>query len=215
VGACIPYGNDARIQDMGRVFSISNETEAVALLAKYRQLTPQQCTQVKQAYGSVLPADACDAVPSMYIVASSDLISKYYWLTYFGTGTGRQYVQMSRTGVDQAQGVITFGDGTISLVYKDGAWMPVLNAANQGIRNAVIHNIVYFQNGTEQRLTFNETNMVDGLLWVDSSYSTAIFMDPATASSVFTRMFFFNGAGLQHFQLVYANAEIRLFKVVW
>jgi asparagine N-glycosylation enzyme membrane subunit Stt3 len=214
-GGCIPYGHDARIQDMGRVFSISDEVEAMSILTKYKQLTPAQCDEAKAVYASIMPADACDAVPEMYVMASSDLIGKYYWLTYFGTGTGRNYAQMSRTSVDQTQGVLSYGGGTISLVYKDGTWVPVLNVAEQGIRNAVVQSLVYFENGQQKRLTFNETNMVDGMLWVDPSYSTVIFMDPATRDSIFTSMFFFNGEGLEHFQLVYSNSEIRLFKVVW
>jgi asparagine N-glycosylation enzyme membrane subunit Stt3 len=213
--ACIPYGHDARIQDMGRVFSISDEAEAMSILNKYKQLTPAQCDEAKAVYASIMPADACDAVPEMYVMASSDLIGKYYWLSYFGTGTGRNYAQMPRTSVDQTQGVLSYGGGTISLVYKDGTWVPVLNVAEQGIRNAVVQSLVYFENGQQKRLTFNETNMVDGMLWVDPSYSTVIFMDPATRDSIFTRMFFFDGEGLQHFQLVYSNGEIRLFKVVW
>ena len=162
-----------------------------------------------------MPADACDAVPEMYVIASSDLIGKYYWLTYFGTGNGRNFIQMSRTSVDQSQGVVSFGGGAISLAYKDGSWIPVLNMPDQGIRNTVIRSLVYFENGQEKRMSFNETNMVDGMLWVDPSYSTVIFMDAATRDSIFTRMFFFNGEGLQHFQLVYQNPEIRLYKVVW
>ena len=214
-GACIPYGHDDRIQDMGRVFSISNETEALSILGKYRQLTPAQCAEARQAYGSIMPADACDAVPEMYVLASSDLIGKYYWLSYFGTGNGRNYIQMQRTGVDQAQGVVSYGGGAISLAYKNGAWVPVFNMPDQGIRNVVVRTVVYFENGQQKSITFNETNMIDGMLWVDPSYSVVIFMDPATRDSIFTRMFFFNGEGLQHFQLVYQNGEIRLYKVVW
>ncbi|MFH1623234.1 MAG: STT3 domain-containing protein [Candidatus Aenigmatarchaeota archaeon] len=213
--ACIPYGHDVRIQDMGRVFSISDEDEALSLLKKYRQLTPGQCAEARQAYGSILPADACDAVPEMYVLASSDLIGKYYWLSYFGTGTGRNFIQMYRTSVDQSEGVISYGDGAISLAYKDGAWIPVLNMPDQGIRNAVIRSVVYFEGGQEKRLMFNESNMIDGTLWVDPSYGIVIFMDPATFESIFTRMFFFNGDGLHHFELVYQNPEIRLYKVVW
>ena len=215
VGMCIPYNHNIRIQDMGRAFSTGDEQEAVSILTKYRQLSPAGCEEARQAYGNIIPADACDAVPEMYVIASSDLIGKYYWLSYFGTGNGRNFIQMSRTSVDQSQGVVSFGGGAISLAYKDGSWVPVLNMPDQGIRNTVIRNLVYFENGQEKRMSFNETNMVDGMLWVDPSYSTVIFMDSATRDSIFTRMFFFNGEGLQHFQLVYQNSEIRLYKVVW
>jgi hypothetical protein len=41
----------------------------------------------------------------------------------------------------------------------------------------------------------------------------AIYMDTTIQNSVFTKMFFFGGEGLEHYKLVYQNAEIKLFKV--
>lgn len=215
VGICVPYNHDVRIQDMGRVFSISDEDEAISILKKYRQLTSEQCAEVRKIFGSKVPADACDQVPDMYVIASSDLIAKYYWLTYFGTGTGRNYFQVQITNYDPNQGVITYGGGTLLLSYKDGKWVPLLNFPQQGIRNAVVRKIVYFENGNITERDYGTENTIDGMVWVDANYQVAIFMDPQTRDSLFNRMFFFNGGDLKHFELIYQNPEIRLFKVVW
>jgi len=212
---CVIYNHDVRIQDMGRVFSISNESEAIAILQKYRGLTPTQCTEVRSIYGSRVPADACDQVPSMYVIASSDLISKYYWLSYFGTGTGRNYLQVQMTNYDPNQGLITYGGGSLILAYKDGKWVPLLNFPDQGVRNAVVKKIVYFENGNMIEKDYGAEGTIDGMVWVDPSYQIAMFIDPQTMASLFNQMFFFNGKDLKHFELVYQNPEIRLFKVVW
>jgi len=233
--ACIPYGHDARIQDMGRVFSISDEDEALSILEKYRQLTPEQCAEVSEAYAGIMPSDACDAVPEMYVIASSDLIGKYYWLSYFGTGTGRSYIQSSLLNYDQQEGTLTYsevqiGEDTtmqVSLVQNDQTLLPVIRVRQYdddgrviGTSDGVTSDITYFENGAQKRLKVNLTaapdaNVLDGMVWVDPSFNTAIYMDGPTRDSLFTTMFFFNGGGLQHFELVYQNAETRVFKVVW
>jgi dolichyl-diphosphooligosaccharide--protein glycosyltransferase len=215
---CIPYSHDDRIQDMGRTFAISDEEESISILEKYRQLNPEQCAEIREKFGDALPADVCDQIPEMYVIASNDLIGKYYWLSYFGTGTGRNYFQMqiSNPTTYQTDGALQYNGGQLSLVFQGNELIPVLNSPEQGIRNAVISHIVYFENGQERRLDFSDqANVVDGMVWVDPNYGVAIFMDASIRDSMFTKMFFFNGDGLEHFELVYSNPEIRLFKVIW
>ncbi len=216
VNACLIYGHDTRIQDMGRVFSISDEDEALSILEKYAQLTPEQCNEVKETYGDILPPDSCGPIADMYIIASSDLIQKYYWLSYFGTGTGRNYLQLPLSGYDSDQGVLTYGSGEISLVINnEGVWVPVLNFPDQGIRNVLVKEIVYYEYGQERDILLNDTQAIDGMVWVDPSYSSLIFMEPQIRDSIFNKMFFFLGKGLNNFELVYKNPEIRVFKVIW
>ncbi|MFH8080758.1 MAG: STT3 domain-containing protein [Candidatus Aenigmatarchaeota archaeon] len=86
-GECLPYNHNIRIQDMGRVFSTSNESEAVEILEKYMQLTPEQCKEVKDYYskkGIKVPEEACERASEMYFISSADLIGKFTWLNYFG-----------------------------------------------------------------------------------------------------------------------------------
>jgi len=82
-GECIPYNHNVRIQDMGRIMSTSNETEAITILKKYKQLTPEQCEEAKKAWPQ-MPDDACDPVSEIYFIASNDLIGKFTWMNYFG-----------------------------------------------------------------------------------------------------------------------------------
>jgi asparagine N-glycosylation enzyme membrane subunit Stt3 len=214
-GGCNPYSHDDRIQDMGRAFSVSDENESLSILKKYQQLTPAQCTQDKAFYGDIFPADGCDKVPEMYVIASNDLIGKYYWLSYFGTGTGRNFLQLGITNYDSNQGIISYGSGAISLVYQNGQWLPVINYPDQGIRNVVVRDIIYYQNNQMVKVTSNQSQTIDGMVFVDPSFQAVIFMDGPVRDSVFTQMYFFNGQGLKNFQLVYSNPEIRVFKVLF
>ena len=74
---CIPYNHNIRIRDMGKIFSTSDEGEAVSILKKYKELTPSQCERGKAAFGGIFPTDACKPVTDIYLIASSDLIGKY------------------------------------------------------------------------------------------------------------------------------------------
>jgi hypothetical protein len=234
VGDCIPYNHNIRIVDMGRTFSTTNETEAVSILNKYVELTPEQRKEARDKWGQIMPADAFDPVNTMYVIASSDLIQKYYWLSYFGsynysaqTGNGMNYIYFQFSGFDQS-GFITYKNSqvplTITLLEKDNKPMAVANYPQQGIRNAVISDLMYFQNNTAVKISYNNTNgTLNGLLWIDPGFSVAIFMESQVRDSVFTNMFFFDGKGvpefnitqLNHFELVYENPEIKIFKVIF
>jgi len=209
-GTCIPYDHNIRIQDTGRMFSTSSENESVTILKKYKALTPEQCAEAREKYKDIIPADACKPVTEMYVIASSDLIGKYHWMSYFGSGgNAKDFFQLPLSNYDPAQG-LSYADGMVMLVGKGNQLVPVYN------NRYVIKQIVYYQNGEEKREDFsNTTNPVDGLLWVDPSFQTVIFMQPEVRDSVFTQMFFWNGAGLQHFQQVFSNSEVKIFKVVW
>jgi hypothetical protein len=233
---------------MGAAFSINDENKSIQILQKYMSLTPDQCEKVRKTFDDAVPQDACKPVSEMYVIASSDLIGKYYWLSYFGScinqrgvgnttychnlsldqfqkiAQGTNFIQLTLTNVSRDTGALEYGNGLIQIVQKNNQIFPIINVPQQGMRNAIIRQMLMFQNGQPQILNFgNTTNLVDGLLWVDPSFQVVIFMDPSIRDSVFTNMFFFNGDGnkelgiskLNNFELVYQNSEIKLFKVTF
>jgi len=54
---------------------------------------------------------------------------------------------------------------------------------------------------------------LDGLVWIDPSFKSLIYFAPEIKDSIFVRTFFYGGEGLDHFELVYQNSEIKLYKV--
>jgi hypothetical protein len=175
----------------------------------------------------------------MYVIASNDLVGKYYWLSYFGsydestkTGTGTNYLTYGVSNYNQTSGILTYciviGNAlrcdvsTISIVQKNNKLVPVLNLPQQGIRNAIINDIAFFQGGNQINQTV-ENATFDGLVLIDPNFQIAILMEQSIRDSVFTNMYFFNGEGskdfnipkLAHFELKYSNSEIKIFRVVF
>jgi len=227
--SCAFLDHNSRIQDMGRSFSVSDEDEAVKILSKYRSITPEQCTELETRFGDRFDPDSCRPVSDMYVLATADLIGKYYWLSFFGTGQGTVFTQCDVNEQEtQRLGAITYVCRTaapteISIIEQNSTLFGVMNSPQQGVRNAPIRDIVIFQNGKQVVVNSGRSldSAVDGLLWLDPSFRSAFFMQPAVRDSVFTNMFFFNGQGeaslgikpLERFDLVYGNSEVRIYKV--
>ncbi|MEM5836463.1 MAG: STT3 domain-containing protein [Candidatus Aenigmatarchaeota archaeon] len=229
---CVIYNHDIRIRDMGRAFSTNNETEAVEILKKYTFLSKDQCEKVKSVFGdkiydNIFKEDPCKPANKMYVIASSDLIGKYYWLSYFGsydekngTGEGKNFIQLELTNFNQQRGILEYGNGIIYITQKNNTLVAILNLPAQKIRNAVVKDIIYFYQGQQinQRI---ENATFNGLVFIDPSFRFVIFMDENIEKSVFTNMFFFNGEGvkefeipkLEHFKLKYYNPEVKIFEV--
>jgi len=212
--SCIPYSINVRIQDLGRAFATSDENESAKILQKYMQLSPQDCQKVKQKFGDAVPATACQSASEIYFIASADLIGKYYWLSYFGTGEKHNFIQLSLTNVQRdVNGTPTsfeYGGGALTLLSQGGRLVPVVN------NNNIVKNIIYYQNNQPQQFQYaNATNILDGLVVVDPTFQQATYLDPSVMNSVFTKLYFSNGQGLQHFKLVYDNGEVKIFKVIF
>ncbi|MBS3055466.1 MAG: hypothetical protein J4452_03180 [Candidatus Aenigmarchaeota archaeon] len=206
---CFPYNHNVRIQDMGRIFSTSSENESVSILKKYTFLTTQQCQEVKNMFGSAVPSNACNPVTEEYLIASNDLIGKYHWMSFFGGGTAQDYIQLPLNNVDQQNGILSYLNGEITLVRRNDTWVPVYN------NKLIIKEVVYFDNNQMKYEKSNSTDAIDGLVWVQPDYRSIIFMQPEVRNSIFTKLYFFNGQGLSHFKLVYANDELKIFKVIF
>jgi len=256
-GECIPYSHNVRIQDMGRIMSTNDEQEALSLLEKYEQLTPEQCEEVKQKYDGIVPDEACEPVSEIYFIASSDLIGKFTWMNYFGgfrAPISSNYDFARNPGVccastpktepgqvscgefaDQGRGVwvwcpwifnikemkedqegnpvyiYDYAGLTISLIQKGGQLIPIYN--NQFL----INYLSFFTQDGRQDIVLSNLNTtlerIDGLVWIQPDFRSMIYFPPMIKDSIFTRTFLYDGEGLEHFEQVFSNNEIRLYKV--
>jgi len=227
-GGCVPYNHNIRIRDMGKIFSTNNENESIDILKKYAHLTDEQCNQAKENFGDLVPKEACRDVTEVYVLATSDLIGKYFWMSCFGsfnmklwnsTGgdkwecDGKNYIQIPFSNFDK-QGLPIYSQGeiTITLLQNGTQLLGVVNSPSQGIRNAVVRDVVFYQNGERISSRQYNNNTIDGMIWIDPSFRLIIFMDPSIRDSIFTRMFFFDGEGLENFVPMYQNPEVKIFK---
>jgi len=226
-GGCVPYNHNIRIRDMGRIFSTSDENESINILKKYTHLTEEQCNQAKKSFGNLVPEEACKDVTEVYLLATNDLIGKYFWMSCFGSFDmklwnstvgnkwqcdGRNYIQVPFSNFDK-QGLPIYSQGslTITLLQNGTDLLAVVNSPGQGVRNVIIRDVVFYQNGVRLYSQANINNTLDGMVWIDPSFRMIIFMDPPIRDSVFTR-FFFDGEGLKNFEMVYSNPEVKIFK---
>lgn len=121
---------------------------------------------------------------------------------------------LETTSVDQDQNPVYIYDYSglkMVIIQKPDRLIPVY------LNNFVINYMVYYQND-EMIVIDNsdlETQMqkIDGMVWVDPGFRTMIYFAPPIKDSVFARTFFFDGEGLEHFEQVFKNGEIRLYRV--
>jgi len=254
---CIPYDHNIRIQNMGRIMSTSDESEAVDILKKYMQLTPEQCQEVKNKFGDIVPDEACESASELYFISSNDLIGKFTWMNYFGgyrapIKSGADF--QKNPGVccaqtpqsepdqiscgefaDQGKGVWIWCPWVFSLsdVQQDeqgnqiyiydysGLKMSIVQKPNYLVpiynNQYLINHMTFFSGDQMQDINLKDSSInlerIDGLVWVDPSFRNLIYFAPAIKDSIFTKTFFYDGKGLEHFGLVYSNPEIKLYRV--
>ncbi len=189
----------SRIQDIATVLYTDNETEAVEILRNYRNGT-------------------CP----MYFIASRDLIFKSQWWTYFSTWspkthTGTKYVYYPASLFDRRP--LISGKG-MEYDYSLGNQVLRVILTNETIR-------AFIDNGVSQMPVgkiyyFSDSgiyvigNSSDIALFFYAGSPSAILVPKELENSLFTRMFFFNGYGLERFRFVDDwGGEVKLFEVVF
>lgn len=201
----------SRIQDIATTLFTDNETQAVELLKAYRK---PNCNE-------------------FYYIASSDLLGKSQWWTYFATwdpaggkncpfissDKGFCYiystVPLSRAAPLPSQNAVVYtyvlNQRAAFVIYEINSTLtPYFQQDNQ-LRT--VESIFYFADGSG-RLRTNPNPELQGLIWMDPSKQVIVFIPPELANSLFTRMFLFNGLGLEKFEFVNSwGGEVKLFKV--
>jgi len=163
----------------------------------------------------------------MYYLASWDLIGKSQWWSYFSTwepnkATGNKYfyiplqLSMKKEGEDGSTNyVFSLGQNQAIVINEKTAggqtiMTPVLK---QGPSFTKISKLFYFENGKAFMQQYQGAE-VEGMVWLDPSKQSLFFIPKELENSMFTRLFFFQGQGLKHFEFVNNwDGEVKLFKV--
>lgn len=252
--ACIPYNHDIRIQDMGRILTTSNETEAYEILKKYTRISQEDCEKVKIAYPKLFNESICNiTIKKVYFIASQDLIFKHYWPYYFSSCLRKYYPDNSicytKSGIENFFFINKQAEGKMYSVFilnpqKSDINKNILVYTAQTIINNrvvdiditikpetynnqtilvpylmnrdIVKYLVYYS--ANQPIILNLENYgkkvaVNGMVIIDPSFQYLFFADQDLMNSMFTRMYFLNGYGLEKFKLVFNNPEVKIYEV--
>ncbi|MBU5574947.1 MAG: STT3 domain-containing protein [Candidatus Aenigmatarchaeota archaeon] len=204
------FGINDRITDTGRIFSIENETEALNLIRKYKGTSPE-----------------------VYWIASSDLIGKFQWIQYFGTGCDARkeqrcplYLQIGLQNINNSEyGSLILNYGNIKILLKDNKLIPIYIEKRNGM---LFSEIIYYENEkikSIKDIEINSTEIGKELnikllnqtipysLYLSKKAEYIVIIPPNLRNSIFTKMFFFDGEGLTNFEKVFSNEDVKIFKV--
>lgn len=206
------YSINDRITDTGRIFATINETESVNLIRKYKGTSPE-----------------------VYWIASSDLVGKFQWIQYFGMGCDARkeqrcplYLQINARKIDRLPNGNQYIDyGDIKAVMANNSIIPIFVSKRNGM---LFGEMIVYDDGKPKAYKINtETiNITDLGRQFNARFSNEtlpytiafskqfnyITLIPITLrETVFTKMFFFNGEGLDNFELVFSNDDVKIFKV--
>jgi asparagine N-glycosylation enzyme membrane subunit Stt3 len=216
--ACLYTIND-RITDLGKIMATSDENESMNLIRKYQGDSPK-----------------------IYWIASDDLIGKFQWLQYFGTGCDARvdekcplYIQIGQESqsTDENGNIVIRNYGSILLFQGLNVPIPIYV---QDINGAIFDEVMYYSNGNVSTVKWNETEkqiLVQALkpletqlnfrftnqsipltVWVPQHYSYIVIIPQNLRESVFTKMFMLEGQGLEHFKQVFRNEQVKIYEVI-
>jgi len=204
----------ARIKDIATSMMTTNESLALEILKDYRK-------------------PGCNET---YFLATSDLIFKSVWWSYFSTwdptrpdpkGTQYSYfiANLARRKPVLSLNIVGYeypvsGSQSIILCQTDGIVSPcrpdqgigaIFQDGNQFVR---IQRVIFPRGNFYAQIEDPQAEVKGTVLVLDPSAQTIVFMPPQLQDSMFTRMFFYNGAGLSNFELVSQwGGEVKLFRV--
>lgn len=253
---CIPFDHNIRIQDMGRILTTQNETEAYEILKKYTKLSEEDCKKVKEVYPTLFREEICNiTIKKIYFIASNDLIFKFYWPYYFSSCLRKYYpdnsVCYTKSGIENFFYKNNYAEGkmysifilnTIKsdieknyLVYTSkvmiGDEIKDIDVTirpetfnNQSILTAYLMNkeriryLVYYSQ--DQPIIIDQEAF--GRKWdrnymviIDPTLRYLYIADDEIKDSLFTKMYFLNGSGLEKFKLVFSNYEVKIYEVLF
>ena len=163
----------------------------------------------------------------MYYLATSDLIGKSHWWTYFSTwnpvdkkGTPYNYIpiQLGSAKPDIKQNAVIytypFSQTDSFVIYQINNSLIVFLQQQGTAEPLKVSKYVYFTSDGVGRVFTQNDAKVEGTVWIEPGNRAILFIPPQLEDAMFTRMFLYNGLGLNNFDYVNNwGGEVKLFKV--
>ena len=197
---------------MNKILPVDKQAAQTILTSQYN-LTPQQAQNVLQYTHP-------DKSAPHELILSSDMIGKASVWTYFGNwnfqnGTGQGY------GYSAAQTTSQQVNGTTTVTSQNGVIAQIngikTTAGVQYNQNGQIldpHKLIVVENGklVMNQLVSNESTFSIALIKENNNYLT-VLMNKELEDSMFTRLYFENGACLSKFKLAHNDGGVMVWNV--
>jgi asparagine N-glycosylation enzyme membrane subunit Stt3 len=216
--SCLFTIND-RITDLGAIMAISNEHDSLELIKKYKGTSSK-----------------------VYWIVSDDLISKYQWLQYFGTGCDAttdptcqlyQLIPQQQALQNENNDIIVRIYSNIIIVNNGYVNIPIYTQNNEGFVFGDI--LSYDHNGEITSLQVPESQitaltksvepimdqldikmsdkMIPTTIWLSKDMTYVVMIPDTLKNTIFTKMFFLEGQGLQNFKQVFRNEQVKIYEI--
>lgn len=192
-----------------------DKAKAQTILVNEYKLTPDQARNVLKYTHPDNPA------PHVFIT-SSDMLGKAAWWSYFGSwnfqnSTGQHYIYSA--GVANTQQI----NGTTVIAAENGVVAQINGTQliaglkyTQGNETQIIapHKLIFIQDNKVMldQIVSNESPISIILIKEGNTY-LGVVMHKELEDSMFTRLFFMNGAGLSKFKLAYEQPGVKVWNV--
>ncbi|MFQ6020456.1 MAG: STT3 domain-containing protein [Candidatus Aenigmatarchaeota archaeon] len=212
------YTINDRIVDLGKIMATTDENESLKLIRKYQGNSPK-----------------------VYWIASDDLIGKFRWIEYFGTGCDGTvnpncplYYQLGLQNSFVAGGYMVRNYGNTFVVLANIP-LPIFVDKETG-RASLYNEMIYYEGGIPKTLKlnqYNKTELIESLkplegilnvritdktmpytIWIPQHQGYVVLIPPNLRNVVFTKMFMLEGQGLEHFKQVFRNEMVKIYEVI-
>ena len=210
---CLYTIND-RITDLGKVFDTTSEQEAADILRKYKGDSDR-----------------------VYWIASDDLIPKFQWLQYFGTGCdARSDSNCPLYSIFSAQSsktvgnfsIISYGnqlmlvqplEGSPFFVVVQGRTVAAIDELIAYVQGSTAPMSIRFDSPSDLQAAADAMNLrasnqtIPLSIWLPPSANIAVVIPQHLRESMFTKMFFLEGQGLTKFKQVFRNDQVKIYEI--
>lgn len=183
--------NAYHVHDLALVFTSTNESEAVKILDEYNV---------------------------SYFFTSSDLIGKYGAISFLSGrwegGDSYPVMRLSETRQLQDGTLLIYNLGGGNSIMVNVEYEGVTATLRQGYQSQKIRRVFFYKDNTGMISTIGDNNTLDAMLYISPDYTQAFYMPPRLENNMLTRLHLFNGAGLEHFELVKNfGDQIKVYKI--
>ncbi len=198
------------VEILDRILPVDKQ-DAQTILTSHYNLTSDQAQNVLQY------THPAKAIPHVLLLNNMYLLSKAYWWSYFGnwnfqnnTGQGYSYsAQQADSQQVNGMTMITAQNGIVAQIKGTKVVAGFQYKQNNQTHLLDPHKLIVVQNGkvVMNQIVSNYSSFSIILVEENNNY-LAVILNKELEDSIFTRLYFTNGAGLIKFKLVHKEGKI-------